>query len=1420
MVNSRRSSRRLNLRWLVGSLAILLVLGLGLWFLKASQTWRIRNDALTKIRALVEERQGALALQHLRQYLAMAPEDIEALEIQADLLYQAADSPALVQQATEAGSRLLRIDPEGSGRDQTRRRQVRLYIRHSDHYRASALFRDAPELATGELRYRAAEALARQIVAQNPEDAEAHLLLGMALQGQANREDVGAMAAVRDQYEQALKLEPENLEAAERLAGLLDALNEPEAAGAVLDQLAEAQPDEPSIRLARFHHFQRIGQHERATEEIEAAAKLAPKNPVVGLAAAQEALRLGDPAGARKHLAAIDPEYHEDLRVRMLSGLIDFSEDRPGEAIEEWRQGLVSSKGTSADLSWWLAYSLLRLGRVEEARPLLDQFLRLVGQEDDPRLQLLQALLEEVEGRPAQAIAILERLEPRLSGPLQEKLYLGLGRCRLALGDRELALEDFRKATRSTQGGSIQAWMTLAQTLATQDPSAAGRMLEEGLERSPKDPDLLVALAEFRFREQADRPADLRRWNRFDEALKDASEAAPRSAAVALLRADRLALDGQMEAAVAELEPALAHNPRDARLWTARAEGLNRLGRTDEALELIERAGQPETAGDRAMVRLVHARLLLASDRGREARAVLGRDLDALASDQRAQVLEALGQLAASQGDPKAAREAFARWAQLRPQDPRPRISALDLALNLGDEAQAADQLEALRRLSGEDGPMYLLARAEVLFRSSGNRDQEALAVVDQLLKQAPDLWAAHLLRARILERQGQIEEALAAYRRAWEGGAVASYAPMAKLLAQAGRFEELRALQRSDRAFQLGGLAALASWQAGDGDQAAQFITMAVQERPEGMDTSPWQARLLETLGRVEEAETALRRQTETEPKRAESWLRLIRFQAEHGRLEDARRSVEAARRSVETERPELFEAQCQLALRDFSAADSALEAALKRWPDSAEVHAAATVYYRETGRPGRALEHLEEAAKFQPEDRALVRELALELSGRAAQDPDAWRRAWDLLGPEDDPKNQTPPDRLTRALVRARQPGNDGDHQEEAIQAIRALLDDLPPNHPTAVAARDQLIRTLLNLGRSEQALPIAAISARSSTDPSAILLYASALIQTRQFAQAEEQLDRFALVLPGDPREAQLRVFLIRSRDGQNDAPEALVRAVVEAGRSPRAEGLGRAAFEQLLTMGPEGWDAAEKIAQMMASDNPALGWMSARVAVVRGQTDEAFQRLGPAIATAQGADLEQIAQIAAMTTADPKATPEVIEQAGAILRTSLERNGDSPIVQLLNALHFHQRGQYEQEIQLYRRLLQDRPEGDPEGDKILNNLAWALSEGLGQPEEGLRTINAVLDRQPGVPQYLATRGVIRIRLGQFDQAIDDLRDAVAIQANPIRLFHLARAYRAAGQEAPFREHLDKALEAGLTLEMADPTEREEMAALLEL
>ena len=114
--------------------------------------------------------------------------------------------------------------------------------------------------------------------------------------------------------------------------------------------------------------------------------------------------------------------------------------------------------------------------------------------------------------------------------------------------------------------------------------------------------------------------------------------------------------------------------------------------------------------------------------------------------------------------------------------------------------------------------------------------------------------------------------------------------------------------------------------------------------------------------------------------------------------------------------------------------------------------------------------------------------------------------------------------------------------------------------------------------------------------------------------------------------------------------------------------------------------------------------------------------------------------------------------------------------------------------------------------------LYNLALVCSEGLGQPEEGLEAIDRLLAQAGPFAPFLGARGVILTRLGRLDEAIGDLERSVALEPTAPRHYYLARAYRRAGRDEAFRAQLELARRAGLSLEAAEPWQRDEMRELL--
>jgi tetratricopeptide (TPR) repeat protein len=1402
---------------------VALVLGLG-----AYQRARFGRVVIAQARHLDDQGQTGLAVQHLTQYLEGNPDDLDALELEASLLAKSATTFNQVEGAIRVLDQLVRRDPDGPGRQETRRKLAELYIRHADIVRDSALFSIAPEMAGKDLRYGVAAQIAEQLVARGADDPEALRIWAMANEGLAAPGNQAALDKAIELYERVLKADPGDVTAAGRLARLYkDRKGDTAKSDKVMERLVAARPRDVEARLACYRYLADMRRHERARAELDEAIRLDPHDPATRLIAAELDAREGDLEGARAHLKEIPPAAR-DIRVYAMKGRIDFVEEHPDRAVVDLRDGLMASGGTDAGLTFQLAFALLQMGHIAEARPLVDQLLRLVGDDTAPAPVLLLALMDLKMGRTERALRRLERVEGRVGGAIREQFLVALAECHEGLWNEKKAEETFRQAI-AVAPHSAAPRLGVARLLVRRRPNEAIAELQQGLGEVDDPRPLWLALLRALLIEQEDRTAEQRSWAAFDRTA-EAAAAAMRDGrslrdgpSFAMLQADRLALGGKPEEAIARLEEAVEKYPEAADLWLSLANGLVLMRRPDEALKALERASRPDKAGDVAGLRIARARLLLARGHGRQARDLLSRDVDRLPLSDRPLVWRALAELLASQGDVTRARRAFAEWSRLLPDDPRPKLATLKLALDHHDRALAQAVVDQLRG-AGEAGEVPgLVAQAMMHLHSPGARApasdlpspelRQAEALLASALKMADGLPVAYFLMGRVEERQGRIDEAIKSYRNAWDRGEQDALPRLVELLFRRKQFDEIAKLEGDVTGSQLDRLSADLALRAGDADQADRFIEQAIKAQPEAAGPRTWRARLLIESGRYEDAEAALRALAESQPRNIEYWLSLLRFQSSRKRTEAAASTAAEIRERFDAEDPGLLEARCAWAVGDRARADRAFAETIRRHPGNVPALLLAAKYYEETARPAEAEAHLRDALGRDPKSRAAALQLASLLSARAG-DLAAWERAWEVLGPESDAEDAD--DRLFRAVVLSRCP--DPARRAGAIVILEALVADLPPGAEAAAPPRDLLISLLLREGRAERASELAGSAAGLEDDPALIARYAETLLAARAWDAAEQQLDHLAELSPGDGREARLRADLAQGRARPEEAVAALEKTVADRGDRPGAEALGREACLRLLELGPPAEAAAERLGRLLAERYPASSWLLARSLARRGRLDEAYGLCRAAVRAGSPADRLEAAQVALETVGRDgpvRADPTAID--GALSVVEAARQGDPEDASLLSALAVlqHARGDYREEARLYREAL-DR---DPGSAVVANNLALALSEGIGRPAEGLKLIDALIDREGRDPALLDTRGVILTRLGRLDEAIKDLEDVARARPNGLHHYHLARAYLKAGKTESFRQARELMRRDGLTPEGVDPMERAEVASLLQ-
>ena len=603
-------------------------------------------------------------------------------------------------------------------------------------------------------------------------------------------------------------------------------------------------------------------------------------------------------------------------------------------------------------------------------------------------------------------------------------------------------------------------------------PDEAIDEIERGLAAVPDDPALWVALAGVHLRLQSTRPAGTRGWSAFDRCYAKAVELAGPTPAVSLMLVDRFALGGKPEESLRVLEKAAKEAPRSASLAVALADALVRLGRQADAKRLLEWALQPDAVGDQPSVRIALAHVLSAMNHVSGARTVLRKDMDSMrvkgsdgtekpadrpASD-RIQLWMALAELETAQGNTEGAEQAYREWQKITFDDPRPFVAVLDLTLERaekdekGKNAVKAAFVPIDQRFRYKDGTSdiaYRLAtREEDDFRSrvrSTRRRRSRGAKGRRRTKERRGGRAPGGVEARRFcpvggprpsrggARQGphhrppgRPDEAIATYERAWKRGTEEALEPMIELMAARKHYDALARLRADAGAAQVDLLSSKAFLHLGDADQASRIAQNVARELPDSPEVLGWQARVLNVLGRFEDAESALR-DGRTPARRARAVARFAQVpgeaQAESGRRRDDR----ADQVGGQDRPPRPSQRPLPLGGRRRDARVVGRRQGVRRGPRQARRRRdpAAGRQVLPGHRPARPrLALLEKVVARDPGNRPAARELAVALSARA-DDKASWDRALKVLGTVGD--DSPPEDRLAQAVVSSRAPDAD---------------------------------------------------------------------------------------------------------------------------------------------------------------------------------------------------------------------------------------------------------------------------------------------------------------------------------------------------------------------------------------------------------
>ena len=249
-----------------------------------------------------------------------------------------------------------------------------------------------------------AVATARQWVAAEPSQAQAHRWLALALQQQGDAE--AAQAALQ----QALALAPDDAGLHLQHAGLLLAQRRIDAADQALQRSTTLNPNEFSAYLMQAHLALARGDIDEAERLRKLAAKVEPDSPELAAIEGMVALRRGDADRALALLSAASQRLPNDPRVLYALGFAYLGKELLAFAEQAFQRVLELNPDNHA-LRGLLVQLALRQGHVDRAAEALRQVLA-TPQGDTPGMRRLAGELELASGQPLQA---LEQLRPLLA---------------------------------------------------------------------------------------------------------------------------------------------------------------------------------------------------------------------------------------------------------------------------------------------------------------------------------------------------------------------------------------------------------------------------------------------------------------------------------------------------------------------------------------------------------------------------------------------------------------------------------------------------------------------------------------------------------------------------------------------------------------------------------------------------------------------------------------------------------------------------------------------------------------------------------------------------------------------------------------------------------------------------------------------
>ncbi len=549
----------------------------------------------------------------------------------------------------------------------------------------------------------------------------------------------------------------------------------------------------------------------------------------------------------------------------------------------------------------------------------------------------------------------------------------------------------------------------------------------------------------------------------------------------------------------------------------------------------------------------------------------LAENVDRFTDAQRMELWRGLASAAAQVDDPRHAKEFFQRIAAKDPNSVSVRYQLLMLALVTRKDADVQQALREVERVAGQDAYWHYAQALRLSWIAEGEKKSKAVAeeALNDALKHLSEAhdsypsWSSVLtLTARINDLQHKTDWALKNFLEAVELG---EHDPQAirrtlQLLFDKQRYADadrlLRELERQQLPFaDVTQVSAEVAVHQGEFRRALDIARKAAAAGPKDYQEHLWLGQILGVVGHqakaagqtkpaeelLAEAEQALRRAVEIEPKVVGTWIALVQFFVADEAKDKAEKVIDEVSQKIPAKQAPLAIAQCYEAMQNFDAAQKKYEVALAAAPQDPLIVRTVADFYCRTHKSALAEVQLNRIidGKVPVPDADMFwarRELAVIVANRGGYHN--FQKARELIDKNLAAAESSVLDQRVRAVINVSDPVHA--RHKEGIRMLETLVQD-----QTATAEdRYQLAQMYLAAGNWIQAsIQFRDLVGSYSSEPRYLTAYVFVLLEHGEIINAELYLNRLEKISPDGIGTVVLQARMMMAKNEPNKAFELL-------------------------------------------------------------------------------------------------------------------------------------------------------------------------------------------------------------------------------------------------------------------------------------